>query len=618
MPAKLTLTHKLGLMVLIPLAVNWYFYSHTHTKVKELEKLVDELADRRAVASAANSLITNEFFALQALMQYKMFRDKGDRKDFDVYMGKMAESIDTLETLLAKKLNDPATASRMHFRNAELMHALKVSDFHPDAENQFGSFFEDLERNRRVKHAMLGLIETLREIDLSAKTAVEAGISAEKISRAELRRSFDLLVLINSLMTIAIVLFISKLIVKPVNTIAENFNRVSNHEPLLEPIKSDDELEELDKNFRGMLDKLEANRQSQLEMMQQISSSRDSLQTVIDVLPAALFITDAEGRVESINKFAKDFFDIDLNYFHENNLSKMFQLSAEQRANFVSLLEGESASALADLFAVTPDKELVPVKVSTVSFENNKEKKFLTVVADETESYRLQQARSDFFSMVSHDMRTPLSTISGVLQMAIKGAHGSVNKETAERLEVAMRSSSVLLELVNRLLKIEQMDTTDIELNQENFDIADLAKDVASIITPQLEGKNLSLINEIESQSVFADRAYIEEVVMNLVSNAIKYSPEGGEIKLSNRLENSQVVVEVADQGPGVPTSKRSTIFERYRQADRKRDSKVGFGLGLAICKAIILRHGGAIGVRDAKDGGSVFWFSLQCKNGEC
>jgi len=163
MPAKLTLTHKLGLMVLIPLAVNWYFYSHTHTKVKELEKLVDELADRRAVASAANSLITNEFFALQALMQYKMFRDKGDRKDFDVYMGKMAESIDTLETLLAKKLNDPATASRMHFRNAELMHALKVSDFHPDAENQFGSFFEDLERNRRVKHAMLGLIETLRE-----------------------------------------------------------------------------------------------------------------------------------------------------------------------------------------------------------------------------------------------------------------------------------------------------------------------------------------------------------------------------------------------------------------------------------------------------------------------
>lgn len=614
MPAKLTLTHKLGLMVLIPLAVNWYFYSHTHAKVKELEKLVDELADRRAVASAANSLITNEFFALQALMQFKMFRDQGDRKDFDVYMGKMADSINTLETLLAKKLNDPATASRIHFRNAELMHALKVSDFHPDAENQFGSFFEDLEKNRRVKHAMLGLIETLREIDLSAKTAVESGITAEKSSRAELRRSFDLLVLINSLMTIAIVLFISKLIVKPVNTIAENFNRVSEHKPLLEPIKSNDELEELDENFREMIDKLEANRKSQLEMMQQISSSRDSLQTVIDVLPAALFITDEKGHVESINKFAKDLFGIDLNYFHEQNLSKMFQLNAEQRAKFINMLEGETTAVPTDLFAVTPDKELVPVRVSTVSFENNKEKKFLTVVADETESFRLQQARSDFFSMVSHDMRTPLSTISGVLQMAIKGAHGSVNKETSDRLEMAMKSSSVLLELVNRLLKMEQFATADIELNQEIIDIAEVTNEVTTMITPQLEGKSLSLVNEIESRSVFADRAYIEEVVMNLVSNAIKYSPEGGEIRLSNRMEDSQVVVEIADQGPGVPASKRSTIFERYRQADKKRDSKVGFGLGLAICKAIILQHGGSIGVRDAKDGGSVFWFSLKSK----
>jgi len=615
MPAKLTLTHKLGLMVLIPLAVNWYFYSHTHTKVKELEKLVDELADRRAVASAANSLITNEFFALQALMQFKMFRDKRDRKDFDVYMGKMGDSITTLETLLAKKLNDPATASRIHFRNAELMHALKASDFHPDAENQFGSFFEDLERNQRVKKAMLGLIETLREIDLSSKTAVEAGVSAEKISRAELRRSFDLLVLINSLMTIAIVLFISKLIVRPVKTIAENFTRVSEQKPLSEPIRSKDELEELDQNFRGMLDKLEAGRQAQLEMMQQISSSRDSLQTVIDVLPAALFITDSEGRVESINKFAKDFFNIDLNYFHEQNLSKMFQLTVEQRANFISMLEGESAIIPTDLFAVTSDKELVPVKVSSVSFENDKQKKFLTVVADETESYRLKQARSDFFSMISHDMRTPLSTISGVLQMAIKGAHGDVNKFTSERLEVAMKSSSVLLELVNRLLKIEQMVTTDIELNRESFDIAEVSREVATIVTPQLETKNLKLINEMESQSVFADRSYIEEVMMNLVSNAIKYSPDGGDIRLANRVEESQVVVEVSDQGPGVPASKRASVFERYRQADRKRDSKFGFGLGLAICKAIVLQHGGAIGVRDAQGGGSVFWFSLQSRS---
>ncbi len=219
--------------------------------------------------------------------------------------------------------------------------------------------------------------------------------------------------------------------------------------------------------------------------------------------------------------------------------------------------------------------------------------------------------------MVSHDMRTPLGTISGVLQLAIKGAHGELNKETIDRLNVALHNSSVLLELVNRLLQIEQIATTEIELNPETVDISQIASDVVSLIAPQLEPKNLKLINESHSQSVFADRSYIQEVVMNLVANAIKYSPEGGEIRLSNKTDGDQTIVEVADQGPGVPASKKKAIFERFKQADKKRDSKIGFGLGLAICKAIVSQHGGSIGVRDADGGGSIFWFSLASKNGK-
>jgi signal transduction histidine kinase len=349
-------------------------------------------------------------------------------------------------------------------------------------------------------------------------------------------------------------------------------------------------------------------------MMQQIASSRDSLQTVIDALPSALFITDEEGFVESVNKFAKDFFNIDINYFHEQPLSKLFQLNPEMRPNFISMLARETVNAPMDFFAVTPEKELVPVKVSTVSFDSNDKKKYLTIVADETESFRLKKAKSDFFSMVSHDMRTPLSTISGVLQLAIKGAHGDLNKETSDRLNVALHNSSVLLELVNRLLQIEQIATTDIDLNLEVLDISQIAAEVVSLIAPQLESKNLKLVNEIRSQSVFADRSYIQEVVMNLVSNAIKYSPEGGEIRLSNKTEGKQIFFEVTDQGPGVPASKKKSIFERYKQADKKRDSKIGFGLGLAICKAIVSQHGGSIGVRDADGGGSIFWFSLESK----
>ncbi|HIA54389.1 MAG TPA: HAMP domain-containing histidine kinase, partial [Candidatus Melainabacteria bacterium] len=279
------------------------------------------------------------------------------------------------------------------------------------------------------------------------------------------------------------------------------------------------------------------------------------------------------------------------------------------------MLARETLSTPMDLFALTSEKELVPVKVSTVSFGVDEGQKFLTVVADETESYRLKQARSEFLSMISHDMRTPLGTISGVLQLELKGVNGDLGKETGDRLEVALKSASVLLELVNRVLKIEEIATSDIELNQEKIDIAEVTKEVESIIAPQLEAKNLKIVNKVESTSVFADRSYIQEVIMNLVSNAVKYSPEEGEIRLSNKTDNNQVIVEVADQGPGVPSSKKNSIFERYKQADKKRDAKLGFGLGLSICKAIVLQHGGSIGVRDADGGGSVFWFSLDARS---
>ncbi|MBA3993809.1 MAG: hypothetical protein C0469_09805 [Cyanobacteria bacterium DS2.3.42] len=616
MPAKLTLTHKLCLAVLVPLSVNVYLYSETQRQVKSLEKQVEELESRRAEASTANSIITNEVFALQALMQYKMFHSKKDKEEFDMYMQKMRDDISALELLLTTKLNAPADASKVHFLYAELLHSLKESDFRPDADNQLGSFFEDLERNQRVKRAMLSLIETLRGIDKKARIAVETGVVAETAQRAVFRNFFDLTLLLNSLFSAIFALYVTQFIVRRVTAIRENYKRLADHQPLLPSMKSDDELGELDNSFRAMAENLEAGRQAQLEMMQQIASSRDKLQTVIDALPSALFITDSEGHVESINKFAKDCFHIDLNYFHEQQLAKLFQLNPEMRPNFITMLARETVTAPMEFFAVTPDKELVPVKVSTVSFDSNDKQKFLTVVADESESFRLKQAKSDFFSMVSHDMRTPLGTISGVLQLAIKGAHGELNKETVDRLNVALHNSSVLLELVNRLLQIEQIATTDIELNPEIVDVSQIASEVVSLIAPQLEPKNLKLINESHSQSVFADRSYIQEVVMNLVSNAIKYSPEGGEIRLSNKTDGDQTIVEVADQGPGVPASKKKAIFERFKQADKKRDSKIGFGLGLAICKAIVSQHGGSIGVRDADGGGSIFWFSLTSKNG--
>lgn len=599
-------------MVMAPLMVNLVLYNETQRQVNGLEKLVTELSARREIVSRANDIITNEFFAFQALMQFKMFGDQRQKKDFEIYMNRMMSNVSPLQTLLREQMHDGLEAERVGVLANDLIHNLGGSQFNIDEQNQVGSFFDDLERNQKLKKSMVHLLNTLRFIDNKAKAAVDVSIQAEIATRAQLRNWYDWVLIVNCLMAILVAFLVTQFMVKGVRIIGENFKRLANQQPLLPPLKTADELEELDQNFRSMAENLESGRLIQLEMMQQVSNSRDKLQVVIDSLPSALFITDKDGKVENMNEFAKALFEVNLNYFHENTLAKAFQLNKEMRSDFMTMLIRETLDKPVELNALTAEKELVPVKVSTVSFNQDDQTKYLTVLVDETEAYMLKQAKSDFFSMVSHDMRTPLATISGVLQMTLKGAHGNVTPEQENKLRVALKSSSVLLEMVNRLLQIEKIASAEIELHAEPIDVWDLVMEVVHIIEPQLEAKNLRLVTHDEHQTVLADRTYIVEVIMNLISNAMKYSPSGGEISVSSRREGEQVFVEVADQGPGVPESKKKLVFERYKQVDKRRDSKIGFGLGLSICKSIVLQHGGSIGVKDGKEGGSIFWFSLK------
>lgn len=613
---KLNLTHKLCLMVMVPLLVNLFLYNETQRQVNSLEKLVLELSARREIVSRANDIITNEFFAFQALMQYKMFGDQRQKRDFETYISRMTSHVAPLQTLLREQMRDGLEAERLGALYSDFMRNLGGSQFSIDEQNQVGSFFDDLERNQKLKKSMVRFLNSLRFIDQKAKAAVDTSNQAESSTRAQLRNWYDWVLAVNCLMAILVAFLVTQFMVKGVRVIGDNFKRLANHQPLLPPLKTSDELEDLDQNFRSMAQNLESSRLIQLEMMQQVSNSRDKLQVVIDALPSALFITDKDGKVENMNEFAKALFEVNLNYFHQNTLAKAFQVNKEMRSDFMAMLIRETLDKPLELNAITAEKELVPVKVSTVSFNQDDQTKYLTVLVDETEAYMLKQAKSDFFSMISHDMRTPLATISGVLQMTLKGAHGAVTQEQENKLRVALKSSSVLLEMVNRLLQIEKIASAEIELHAEPVDIWSLVEEVVHIIEPQLEAKNLSLVVHDQHQEVLADKTYIVEVIMNLISNAMKYSPAGGEISVSCRLEGDQVFVEVADQGPGVPESKKKLVFERYKQVDKRRDSKIGFGLGLSICKSIVLQHGGSIGVKDGLAGGSIFWFSLKVPEG--
>lgn len=610
---KLTLMHKLGLIVSIPLVVNFILYIDMQKRIHSLELLIKQLSERRDMMVRANNIITNQYFAIQSLMQYKMFGFKKERENCLRFIRAMDENVTPLSEMLINSLDNPRLSKRLLEFHKEWQVALKESQFSMDEQNQIASFFDDLERNQRLKRIMIGYLNTLHEVSTEARTAVEKSTAEEENSKVQLQRLYDLGLIVNSISVLGLALIIGYFMVRRVQILGENFERFANDKPLLPPLSAHDELTELDKRFRQMASSIDRFKKLQNEMLQTIASSRDELQTVIDTLPSALFITDEAGKVESVNKFAEQLLDINLEYFNEATLVKAFKIKKEMQPDFMAMLLRDARENPIELEAMTADREIVPVKVSITPFRLGENTKYLTAVADETEAFKLRQAKSDFFSMISHDMRTPLTTINGVLQLAMSDAYGEMSELAKSKFKLSLSSSSFLLDLINRLLRIEKLASSNIELHLETADVTDIVKEMEKIVAPQLESRDIKIAVEANTCITKVDRSYFLEVVMNLVTNAMKYSPEGSEIKVRTAIENDgkEVLVEVIDQGPGVPASKRELIFERYQQADKERDRKIGFGLGLAICKSIVLQHGGTIGVSEAEGGGSRFWVRL-------
>lgn len=228
---------------------------------------------------------------------------------------------------------------------------------------------------------------------------------------------------------------------------------------------------------------------------------------------------------------------------------------------------------------------------------------------------RLDQAekmKMQLMAMVSHDLRSPLTSVQGTLTLLQMGALGEISAQAKERVEHAESDVERLIKLSNDLLDIEKLASGKLDMHCEMISLNKILEDSLHSLETFAEQHEVKLAVEATELRVFADRDRIIQVVVNLISNAIKYSPAKSTVTISSQPNGKFVLVKVIDKGRGVPAEFQQKIFERFQQVEESdAKEKGGKGLGLAICKSIVEQHGGAIGV-DSKDGeGSVFWFTL-------
>jgi signal transduction histidine kinase len=377
------------------------------------------------------------------------------------------------------------------------------------------------------------------------------------------------------------------------------------------PINARDELGELADAFNKMAAQLRLYRQSTADKIVRLHRTMDA---TLASFPDPIFVLNREGDIELMNLAAAE-------------LSRALELKDELpgpvRESAHKVLEnGENfmPHSFKEVVTFRPngvEKFFLP-RILAMRNEEESLVGVAVVLYDVTRFRLLDDAKTNLVSTVSHEIRTPLTSVRMVLHLLLEKTVGALTPRQNELLTTARDDAERLLRIINDLLDLTRLEEGNSDLKKEKTAPADLVRTVTDSLREATANKNLKLTSTAEPNlpSVLVDRQRINHVFTNLINNAVKYSPPGGEIVLqAARSNDREVQFSVTDHGPGVPEDQQDRIFDRFYRVPGQ--TKTGAGLGLSIAREIVVAHGGRIGVRNGEGGGSEFYFVLGEADGD-
>jgi signal transduction histidine kinase len=227
----------------------------------------------------------------------------------------------------------------------------------------------------------------------------------------------------------------------------------------------------------------------------------------------------------------------------------------------------------------------------------------------------VETMRRDFVANVSHDLRTPLTSLHGFLTALLDG---TIPKEKEQQYITMMKEQTERqIRLVADLLDLARMEANQLQINPSNFNLAEEVRKMIARMDPELTKRKVEIhfiTDETVDIYVFADRDQIERVIINLLQNALQFSPEGSTIEVGLEIQNELAVLIVGDHGPGIKKENVNYIWQRFYKEDQARTKQVGTGIGLSIVKQILELHDTTIQVASEEGKGTTFWFNLPLK----
>jgi PAS domain S-box-containing protein len=374
----------------------------------------------------------------------------------------------------------------------------------------------------------------------------------------------------------------------------------------------------LTQDYRGLNQRLEQQLVELDEARRQVEASGRKLALFAERAPIAVLELDPEGRVTQINHAAELLFGYAATEIVGGPFKRL--LHADSHANFDGqwrqLVETRKPIVATQIRSPRRDG-LDLICEWTVTPLVNSEGQLLSLIVqgqDVTQQLEAERLKKEFTSTLSHELRTPLTSIIGSLQLINSGVLGDVQQDVAELTLVAERNAQRLLDLINDILDIEKIESGKLDLLLEVIPVDEVVRE--AMVLNKAFGERFKVSfrarEELPGRQINADRKRLLQVMTNLLSNAAKFSPEGGMVEVTLEERAQSVRVGVHDRGSGIPDNFRGRIFDRFAQADSTTArQKGGTGLGLAICKRLVEMMHGHIGFEDRPGGGTTFWFEL-------
>jgi PAS domain S-box-containing protein len=352
-------------------------------------------------------------------------------------------------------------------------------------------------------------------------------------------------------------------------------------------------------------------RQTQAQLRADVARAQSErrMATIAEKMNTGLITTNSRGRIETINPAAVSIFGYTQEELVGQSIRVLMGIPEEHAVAALKAMPGPALGRVTEWEARRKDGTTFPMELSLFEFEADGGRHFAGNVRDISERREIDRMKSEFVSVVSHELRTPLTSVRGALQIVLEERPAFKDPDHEPLLDIALKNCERLIRIINDILDVSKIEAGQVQLKTSVCDAADVVRASLETSGEMARAAGVRIVVDAPGRPALirVDPDRFSQVLTNLISNAIKFSPDGGVVTVKTHLGRG-VSISVSDHGPGIAANDIPRLFNKFKQLDSSATrAKGGSGLGLAIVKALIEEHGGTISVESELGRGSVF-----------